>query len=363
MRCRKAMGRRLVTRAVAASALLGLNLGTVDASGLPPGLSLTVEGGAACALGDSGTLSARHELRFGASDPVTATASTQHPDDRCGWTGRVGLVQERPSALFGIGDDWGLFVRHSDFGSGRFSASDRETDRVLTTDLASSVEIEGRASEDRTVVDFEVGRLIGRDARAAQPAKTVRLFGGVRYAKYKATLQAPGRAGFDLHETSDNIILGADEPFALSARHKFQGFGPRIGLMLRKPVTGHIDLVATGAGSALWGRHNVRFAAAGPDLENAFSTAGNDWVFNVESEVGLSFRPFGPSGMEIIGGVRAEFWFDQARLDAVAFRAETVTDGIDVMTTSSATHTGRARDRHNWGPFLRANIPLSEPAR
>jgi hypothetical protein len=306
-----------------------------QATGLPPGTTLSLEGGGACPTSDDGTFltTYTYEAGFFTAQP---TGLAQFGSAGCGWTGRIGLFQERPGAVFGFGDFWGVFVRHQEFKSSRFKTGD--TDKYFQITSAGSFD------EDRTVVDFEVGKDIGIGSDGSK----LRLFGGIRYAHYSSSLNASGDTGGEC-----DFECKYGYAFGIHAGQTFNGVGPRLGVTGQLPLFGGLFLTGSVSGSVLWGDHQVNLSASGFDFgRRKFS--GDDVVTNAEGEVGVGLPFFSTRGTLIVGA-RWEGWFDQNKYKNyvvdVAFDCECV--GL------VGDFTGKGSlDRNNWGPFLRLNIPL-----
>lgn len=308
-----------------------------------PPLVLSLEGGAACSFGDRGSFSATSEpsLYYFSAEPATASARFGNTD--CGATGRIGVFQEGPGILLGRADYWGFFLRHSWLGKDSFRGFGETYTDGAYAKYYQDVEFAGTFKEERTVVDFEVGKDIG----IGRPGGNVRLFGGLRYARNTNSFKTGGSVESAL--SFFYYYTNAYSDFSLSAKQRFDGIGPRLGISGRQPLAQQLSLVFSTSASALWGRHRIEVDANGPGLNEAFSTSDHGWVTNLEGEVGLSFL-FAPGGAELTGGVRAEAWFGQARPANVDFSA--------IPEESSDFSFKGKLDRHNWGPFLRLNVPL-----
>ena len=94
---------------LAGTSALGLQAVAPQASAqpAPPGLYVTLEGGAACGIGGGSTISSG--VQIGTVFPPLA--STTIGDDLCGWMGRAGISQYKPGMLGGLLDSWGFFWR------------------------------------------------------------------------------------------------------------------------------------------------------------------------------------------------------------------------------------------------------------
>ena len=315
-----------------------------QATGLPPGMSLSLEGGAVCDLGDSGSFSTTYTY-----SGVKAFDQTRFGDVGCGWTGRIGLSQERPGVIFGVADFWGVFVRHENFGSDHFRTSGSASDDRFIIGpkyYFAGINSGGKFDEDRTVVDFEVGKDIG----IGSPGSKLRIFGGVRYAHYSSNFAASGQ--------TEGVYCGPlsgcsyyDGRFSLRSKTTFDGVGPRLGVTAQLPLFGRLFLTGTASGSVLWGVHSLRMFSAGPGATGRFSPSDDDAVTNAEGELGLGWL-FSPNGAKMVVGARWEGWFDQSQFKHYS---------IDLDEDRTKAFASGSLDRNNWGPFLRLNIPLGPP--
>ncbi|MGH1419120.1 MAG: Lpg1974 family pore-forming outer membrane protein [Hyphomicrobiaceae bacterium] len=324
-----------------------------------PGTYFSIEGGGACGFGDELGVPSGDVTAFSQSvnTPFGLYAITQGltnissalelGNGGCGWTGRVGL-ESKGGGLFRLGDSWGLFVRHSDINSdnetasatsaffNEFTLNGTNLFRAVAPIQLSGV-FAGEYEEKRTVVDFEVGQDIG----IGGGSKT-RVFGGVRYAHFKAetNLNTTSGNGFGT-PTYANII-----PVGIDSESKFQGAGPRIGVQTTFPISSRIGLSLGASGSILWGRQKVETTVNGaflnlPTTRTNFKDSDTTWVGNVEGEAALNFEPFGRGMGQLDIGVRAEGWFRQSE------------------DYAEAVGGGDKQDRHNWGPFGRFTMKIN----
>jgi hypothetical protein len=298
-------------------------------AGAPSGVSISLEGGEACSFGGRGTFTANNPTVI-AGYSVPSTATTRF-GNHCGWTGRFGIFQQAPqSAFFGNADYWGLFVRHMDSGKQSFSPSGNGYKAGFIFPKYSSVAVPGTFKEERTVVDFEVGRNLG----IGSPAVNLRAFGGIRYARYQGTLNTPVAFTGKYNGTLNAVT-----------KDTFEGAGPRFGLSGRGPIAGIVGFTFSGSGSAIVGNDKID-VTGGAQL----SRSRTQWVFNTEGEAGLTFA-LGKRGAELVSGVRAEAWFNQSGLNNVTTN----------VTTGSFAVSGSRLDRNDWGPFLRLTVPITGP--
>jgi hypothetical protein len=287
-----------------------------------------LEGGESCSLGGHGTLAANNPSHFfGANYPSSAATSF---GNHCGVTGRIGILQQAPHNVFFGNDYWGLFVRQTDFGKQRFSPSGSGYGFFLAPKY-SSVSIPGTFQEERTVVDFEVGRDLG----IGSPIVNLRAFGGIRYARYQGTLT-----------TTADFTGKYNGQANATTRDTFNGAGPRLGLSGRGPIAGIVGFTFSGSGSVILGQDKINVTGDGPGL----SASGTKWVYNTEGEAGLTFA-LTKGGAELVTGVRAEAWFNQSGLNNVATN----------IATGSFTVSGSRVSRNDWGPFLRLALPITGP--
>jgi hypothetical protein len=325
----------------ASAVVINLSFTPAQATGLPPGVSLSIEGGAVCDLDDKGAFSTAYTY-----SGVTAFDQTRFGDVGCGWTGRIGLTQERPGQVLGVADFWGVFVRHQDFETDRFRTSDSASEGGIPKYYFAGINSGGTFEEDRTVVDFEVGKDLG----IGSPRPKLRIFGGLRYAHYSSELAATGKT----EGVGCSIISGCDYydgRFSFSSKHTFDGVGPRLGLTGQLPLVSRLFITGTISGSVLWGDHSVRMIAAGPSANHRVSSSDDDVVTNAEGEVGLGWF-FMPNGTKLVVGARWEGWFDQSEFKSYSLKLDE--DSTKVSARGSL-------DRNNWGPFLRFSIPLGPP--
>jgi hypothetical protein len=323
---------------------LPVALGPANATGLPPGMALLVEGGGVCPEGEDGTFRASYTYAG-----VTAGTVNQFGSAGCGWTGRIGLFQDKPGVVFGWGDFWGVFVRHQEFRSSDFRANDGAYRFGDAKYYFAGIKSGGNFDEDRTIVDFEVGKDIGIGSDGSK----LRIFGGIRYANYSSTLRALG-------DTNSNYCIlsckyfsrSFSNPFGVRAGHDFDGIGPRLGATGQLPLFGGLFLTGSISGSLLWGEHRVHLTSFGFGGRSKFSD--DDLVSNAEGEVGVGM-PFLMTGGRLIVGARWEGWFDQSK-----FANYKVDLNFDCCPTGlQGTFGGNGTlDRNNWGPFMRLNIPL-----
>jgi hypothetical protein len=318
--------------------------GAAQASGLPAGTSLVIEGGAACPFGDQGTIGAEQTFYL---PPFSVRTASNFGNGDCGWTGHIGLMQERQGAFLGLADYWGVFVRHTVPGSDRFASSASAAYFYYGYSKYYGVDVRGKFQEEWTVVDFEAGSDIGIGSATGK----LRLFAGLRYARYTGKLDATST--FTIAAPFYGFAYSA--AYSIFARHGFEGIGPRAGFTGTIPITGVVGFTFGGSASALWGRHKFTYQASGPFLGTFVSQSDWDWVFNVEAEAGLLFRLFQTSGATLTVGVRSEWWFDQVKLTGVNFNC-------GCLYAYTNTLQGGTLDRHNWGPFVRVKIPLGPPA-
>ena len=306
-------------------------------------MTFTIEGGAACATGDKGTFTSAYT--YVPSPPfAAATAVGQAAFGRggCGWTGRIGLFQEKPDIVPGWVDFWGIFVRRQEFGKDSFRTSGTASPKY---GLFTFINSKGAFDEDRTVVDFEVGKNLGIGSGGAK----VRLFGGIRYANYSNSLRASGTAG-----SYCAYCKYIAYPFSARSKSNFDGVGPRLGLTGDMPLFGPFFLTGSVSGSLLWGDHQVRLKSSGfyPGGRSKFSDSGT--VTNAEGELGVGM-PFFVTGGTLIFGARWEGWFDQTKFKH--YDLDVIFDCGCFGLTGDFNGKGTL-DRNNWGPFVRLNIPL-----
>ena len=349
--------RRQLLCGVSAFALpIAVTLTPVHADGFPPGTSISIEGGAICGLGDNGTISATQDFYTTPYGSGSVTAKSSFGKVDCGSTGRLGLFQEQ-QGMFGFADYWGIFVRHEDFGSQKFSASNSKSIPVPFNALPNTytyhfgVDSAGAFDEERTVVDFEVGKDLGIGA----PDTKVRFFGGLRYARYTSELTDHGKAsaslGSDICVNAPCTSFSYGYNFAFQARDTFQGFGPRLGLSGQFPLYRDISMVFSGSGSALWGNHDVQISDTISGATGKFTFSDTGWVTNLEGEVGLSWL-LSPRGAKLVAGVRWEGWFDQNQFKDYTVALDTTASAISKDCGSGSL------DRNDWGPFVRFNLPI-----
>lgn len=340
------MSRTRLTRALLLSSVsafaLPLAASVAHATGLPPGMTFTIEGGAACATGDTGTFTNTYSY-VGFLDDLNAVGQAAFGRNGCGWTGRIGLFQDKPDIVPGWVDFWGIFVRRQEFGKDSFRTSGTDAKYDLTTFINSR----GAFDEDRTVLDFEVGKNLGIGSGNAK----LRLFGGIRYANYTSSLSASGTAGSYCVYGSCKYV---GYPWSARSGSKFDGVGPRLGLTGEVPLFGRFFLTGSVSGSLLWGEHQVRLNSSGfyPGGRSKFSDNGT--VTNAEGELGIGMPFFATRGT-LIFGARWEGWFDQTK-----FKHYDLDVTLDCGCLGLAgSFEGRGTlDRNNWGPFVRLNIPL-----
>ena len=326
--------RHLLLSSASAGALLAMGAVPGEAQGVAPGTFVSLEGGAACTFGD--------EIGFptgpipgGNFNLVNNVSDLQTGNDRCGWTGRIGLGVQGQGVAFGIGDYMGLFVRHRDlkensdeanllvnarFGAGAYFPNYRGI-------------IESEYDESQTVVDFEIGRDVGIGGASA------RAIAGVRYARFTSDSL-----------TTSGSLQNAGYVYAVTvdSGSTFDGAGPRLGLSASVPLGEALSVLLSGSGSYLYGRRKAEtetivFSGIPLSMRNSdmFEDGDNTWVFNIEGEAALSLLPFGAGNGQLDIGVRAELWDDI---------------GVD---HAMAVGGGNELERHNWGPFARFTTNLT----
>jgi len=208
---------------------------------------------------------------------------------------------------------------------------------------------QGTFEEDRTVVDFEVGKDIGIGGGESK----LRIFGGLRYAHYTSDFTAKGEGGYGIGYYGPCLIcFKATSSFSVRADHSFDGVGPRLGLTAQHPLFGGFFLTGSVSGSLLWGDHQVRLSAIGQTLNTRAKFSDDDLVSNAEGEIGVGM-PFLARGTLIVGA-RWEGWFDQAEFSTYTLELS------DPCACREGSFTG-SLDRNNWGPFVRFNLPLGPP--
>jgi hypothetical protein len=289
----------------------------------PPALFLSLEGGAACQFGQEINAAPALDFVAGLHDFTVTSSNYKFGGNECGWTGRIGIGQDNLNAFGGLLDYWGVFVRQTDFGKDRFSASGAAFYTPDPTYYGQG-SADGTYKEKRTVVDFEVGQDIGIGSGT-------RIFGGLRYARFRGDARIDG-----------TYVYYDPTPYtyAFSANHKFEfsGIGPRIGLAARVPLQGCFGLLFMGSASALYGDRVTKFQFSVPGFSaGGLKETDTGWVTNLEGETGLTFA-VSPSA-ELVAGVRVEAWFDQI---------------------ASGTAVNSA-DRDNWGPFGRLVVKFDNP--
>lgn len=292
---------------------------------LKPALFVSLEMGVACSFGDEidaiGTMN-NVAAAFGATQ---GSGNLAFGDSDCGWQGRVGIGQSNTVGMGQWVDYWGVFVRHTQFGSDDFNGSYTAVTPGPGTYVSS---LPGEYEEQRTVVDLELGHDVNIGG-----GQTARLFGGLRYSHFEGDVTSAG--------TSTVTVLGVSvtDPWTCSMSLRFDGAGPRIGLSTGIPLQGGVGLLLSTSASALYGERDTHCHVLIPgraDIPVSQSETG--WVTNLEGEAGLTYALFG-AGSELAVGVQVEAWFNQ--------------------TEDGPWHADA--DRHNWGPFARINFNLSGP--
>lgn len=308
---------------------------SVSAQQLPPGLTLTLEGGTACGI--AGGMRAESGTQIGASFPALASATLG--DNHCGWLGRIGLSQSQRGMLGGLVDSWGLFWREQRIPGdvGTVTPLDPFLGRYRNAFTADT-------AERRTVIDFEIGKDLG-------VGDSLRVVGGLRYARFD------GKTALSGIYTDTNF---PNLPYFFNAgiRTTFDGFGPRLGLTGRLPLGAGLSLVLDGYGSALHGErkttisavHGIGSATGATPADATASDSG--WLLNLEGEAALAMPLFGPS-TELQLGVRGESWFNQT----VGAKAGPDCDNAGSKTVG-CTRLG-AGDRHGLAPFARLMVKLN----
>ena len=307
--------------------------------------SVSVEGGIPCPFGDQQKIAGTHVFYYGLYSH--ATTNKLGTANCGGWTGRVGLMQEKSGTFLGL-DYWGIFVRHSEHTSSAFSGSKATTfyggayQALLGTD--------GRYKEDRTVVDFEVGKDIGIGSAA-----NLRAIAGLRYAR-QSSRTSLGTTTFDSY-------LGITTSTSVRINNSFEGLGPRLGLVAELPISSGIRLRLGGSGSILWGDHSSSGNVSGscaPTCTNPTSLAlnqSNGSVTNLEGEAAGVFAMPNLNGAELSLGERGETWYQIGGPSQISLQTTAGT----ALTVSTAVGAAGSLDRNEWGPFLRLKVPLTAP--
>ncbi len=344
---RTRLTRALLLSSVSALALpLATSIAPAHAGGLPPGMTFTIEGGAACTTGNTGKFTNTYNYLFFYDYSITSAAGqAAFGKNGCGWTGRIGLFQDKPDIVPGWVDFWGIFVRRQEFGKDSFRTSGTNN---VKYDLVTFVNSKGAFDEDRTVVDFEVGKNLGIGSGGSK----LRLFGGIRYANYSNSLHASGTAGSYCAYSACKYI---GNPFSARSKSNFDGVGPRLGLTGDVPLFGPFFLTGSVSGSLLWGDHQVGLRSSGFYPGGRFKFSDSGMVTNAEGEVGVGL-PFFATGGTLVFGARWEGWFDQTK-----FKNYKVDLAFDCGCLGGlvGSFDGKGTlDRNNWGPFVRLNIPL-----
>lgn len=290
-----------------------------------PALFVSLEGGAACQFGDTINAAPALDWVAGLHNFAVTANNYKFGEGECGLTGRIGIGEENIKAFGGLFNYWGVFVRETDFRNDRFKASGAAY-YISDPTYSGQGSANGNYKEKRTVVDFEIGRDIGIGSRG----EDLRVFGGLRYARFKGNARIEGT--YVYYDPAPH-----DYPFSAQHRFEFDGVGPRIGLTARVPLQGGFGILFTGAAAVLYGDRTTKFQFDVPGfISGALKDTNRGWVTNLEGEAGLTFA-FAPSA-ELVAGVRAEGWFDQI---------------------SSGTAVDSA-DRNNWGPFARLVMKYPE---
>lgn len=261
---------------------------TLSAQQLPPGLSLTLEGGAACAIAGGSRLESGTQI--GASFPQLA--SNTIGDDQCGWVGRVGLSWSQRGMLGGLPDYWGLFWRKQRITGDTSAATPLDAFFGQYRNAFAT-----HTAERRTVIDFEVGKDLGI-------GDSLRVVGGLRYARFDSRTALSGIY-------TDTVVPNLPYFFNADIQARFEGFGPRLGLTGRLPLGGGLSLVLGDHGTALYGERKTTVTAVhaidsivGATPPNG-KAASAGWLFGLDGEAALVMPMFGPA-TELQLGVRGE---------------------------------------------------------
>jgi Legionella pneumophila major outer membrane protein precursor len=310
----------------------------------PPVSYLTLEGGAACMFDDRPVISSGEQLLglglAGTDPPLAAQTLGGH---RCGVTGRIGFGQDRVRIL-NVFDSWGVFGRHTEFEHQKLKAVgaafvDPGTGYTFQNGFG------GKSVTQRTVLDFEVGRNLG-------VGTGVRLFGGLRYARFKEKSDVGGELLFN----DGYYFAGPLNAFAASQTNTFEGIGPRIGISSRARIGNGFGILLSGSASTLYGERAGKLTAThgDPGIGAAFTTTTNTakdvWIYNFEGEAALTFQTGIPG--EIVLGARVEAWHGETASSQTG-RSCTANSGFDAGCTRY-----KATDHLNWGPFARWKIYL-----
>ncbi len=317
--------------------------------------TVSVEAGIPCPFGDQTQTSATQRFYDGTIIGTQTARRAFGISDCGGWNGRIGLAQAKPGAFLGL-DYWGVFLRRSELHHASFSDGVGITPSLVITD--DGVRTQGITSEDRTVVDFEVGKDLGIGS-----GTNLRAIAGLRYARQHS------RLGFGATTNEGNY--GAVASTSIRLNRTFEGLGPRLGLTARLPITSSIGLSLGGSGSVLWGDHSLSGTAidactvAAPNACSSMTSLGltqsSGSVTNLEGEAAVVFAIPSLNGAELSLGVRAESWFGISGPSHVGLLTNTVgpLNAAGVLPVSTAAGAAGSLDRHEWGPFLRLTVPLS----
>jgi hypothetical protein len=219
----------------------------------------------------------------------------------CGGTGAVEIGRTGQPVL-GVFDHWAI--------RGRFTSFDQTRD-IVVGGSAGSLSFE----DSRVVIDAEVGRNLGFG-----------LFGGTS----RGTIGL--RAGSWDGELAGRITAGPGAGSEASVQLETQMIGVRLGLRSSIPLTSHWMYESNLGFAAMQGRHRAKALEDGVTVDQA---RASNAVYSIDSSSALSYK-FNGADTGLIGsvGLFSEYWFNQTEIGDMK------------------------RNRHSWGPFLRARMPL-----
>lgn len=304
------------------------------------GTFVSLEGGLACQFGDGAKVDSGDQVAgFGGVNNLPELARSSLRSDDCGWTGRIGFGQERVLLLGGLFDSWAVFGRHTDFGSHRIKGAGAVSTYYYTFQNAFT----GKTESNRTVIDFEVGKNLG-------VGTGVRLFGGLRYARFEDKTQLSG----DLLFGYPGVAPYSYNTFGAKIKNTFEGVGPRIGLTSRARFGGGFGIMVSGSASALFGDIDSTVTAthgggAAPVVTSTSHLSSSGWITNVEGEAALTLQTSIPGEFAI--GARVEAWYGETKSNQA---------GLDCSAAGNDNGCTRytSGDKVNWGPFARWKIYL-----